>query len=51
MNAAGGGGTTELLAWMVAQAAAGETSGERLFYVASNEMRCGIGASVWREFA
>ena len=51
MNDAGGGGTTELLAWMVALAAAGETSGRKAFYVASNEMRCGIGASVWEEFA
>jgi protocatechuate 4,5-dioxygenase beta chain len=51
MNAAGGGGTTELLAWMVALAAAGETSGKKAFYVSSNEMRCGIGASVWEEFA
>lgn len=51
MNDAGGGGTTELLAWMVALGASGGTSGKRQFYVASNEMRCGIGASVWTEFA
>ena len=47
MNAAGGGGTTELLAWMVAMAAAGGAKGRSTFYVASKEMRCGIGAAVW----
>lgn len=47
MNAAGGGGTTELLAWMVAMAAAGGAKSRSTFYVASKEMRCGIGASVW----
>ncbi|HWK67272.1 MAG TPA: hypothetical protein VNS34_20280 [Rhizobiaceae bacterium] len=50
MNEAGGGGTTELLAWMVAMAAAGGTKGRRVFYVASAEMRCGIGATVWESF-
>lgn len=50
MNAAGGGGTTELLAWMVAMAAAGGAPGQTVFYVASKEMRCGIGATVWKEF-
>ena len=47
MNEAGGGGTTELLAWMVAMAAAGGTTSRPTFYIASSEMRCGIGASVW----
>ncbi len=51
MNEAGGGGTTELLAWMVAMAAAGGTGARTVFYVASAEMRCGIGASVWSRFA
>jgi aromatic ring-opening dioxygenase catalytic subunit (LigB family) len=51
MNAAGGGGTTELLAWMVAMAAAGGTRGRATFYVGSKEMRCGIGAAVWERFA
>lgn len=51
MNEAGGGGTTELLAWMVAMAAAGGTHGRSVFYVASQEMRCGIGATVWSTFA
>lgn len=50
MNEAGGGGTTELLAWMVAMAAAGGAGAEKIFYVASNEMRCGVGASVWSQF-
>ena len=47
MNDAGGGGTTELLAWMVAMAAAGGTAARSIFYVPSAEMRCGIGGSVW----
>lgn len=47
MNEAGGGGTTELLAWMVAMAAAGGTPARSVFYVGSAEMRCGIGGSVW----
>lgn len=47
MNEAGGGGTTELLAWMVAMAAAGGAPARTEFYVASPEMRCGIGGSVW----
>ena len=47
MNAAGGGGTTELLAWMVAMAAAGGTRARSVFYVPSAEMRCGIGGTVW----
>jgi aromatic ring-opening dioxygenase catalytic subunit (LigB family) len=50
MNEAGGGGTTELLAWMVAMAAAGGTRGRSTFYVASKEMRCGIGATIWENF-
>ena len=44
------GGTTELLAWMVAMAAAGGTRGRSTFYVASKEMRCGIGATIWENF-
>ena len=48
MNEAGGGGTTELLAWMVAMAVAGGTSASSIFYVPSAEMRCGIGGSVWK---
>lgn len=49
MNDVGGGGTTELLAWMVAMAAAGGTGGREVFYVASSEMRCGIGGTIWDE--
>lgn len=47
MNAAGGGGTTELLAWMVAMASAGGRRGKTAFYTGSKEMRCGIGATLW----
>lgn len=48
MEEAGGGGTTELLAWMIAMAAAGGARSEKVFYVSSNEMRCGIGATIWK---
>ena len=47
MNEAGGGGTTELLAWMVAMAVAGGTPARSVFYVGSEELRCGIGGSGW----
>lgn len=48
MEQAGGGGTTELLAWMVAMAAAGGAKSRKVFYVSSNEMRCGVGATIWQ---
>ncbi|WP_213765559.1 hypothetical protein [Caballeronia sp. dw_19] len=51
MNEAGGGGTTELLAWMVAMAAAGGAKARTVFYVGSKEMRCGVGASAWENVA
>ncbi|MDE0921206.1 MAG: hypothetical protein OSA08_14090 [Arenicellales bacterium] len=47
MEDAGGGGTTELLAWMVVMAAANGAKSRKVFYVGSDEMRCGIGASIW----
>ncbi len=47
MNAAGGGGTTELLAWMVAMAVAGGASARAVFYVGSAALRCGTGAITW----
>ena len=47
MEDAGGGGTTELLAWMVVMAAAGGAKSRKVFYVGSDEMRCGVGATIW----
>ncbi len=47
MVAAGDGGTVELLAWLVAMAAAGDCPGESVFYVPSVPLRCGMGGMVW----
>jgi aromatic ring-opening dioxygenase catalytic subunit (LigB family) len=47
MEQAGEGGTVELQAWLVALAAARNKVAERIFYVPSLEMRCGIGGVIW----
>jgi len=47
MEAAGGGGTAELMAWLVAMAGAHDTHARTAFYVPAVEMRCGIGAVTW----
>ncbi|MEO7403766.1 MAG: hypothetical protein ABIU95_08875 [Burkholderiales bacterium] len=51
MMAAGDGGTTELLAWLVAQGAAGgareNAKADTVFYVPSVPLRCGMGAVDW----
>lgn len=47
MEEAGGGGTAELLAWIVVMAAADRKAATPVFYVPSVEMRCGIGAAYW----
>jgi aromatic ring-opening dioxygenase catalytic subunit (LigB family) len=47
MEAAGGGGTAELMAWLVAMAGARDTRADTVFYVPAVEMRCGIGAVTW----
>lgn len=51
MEAAGGGGTAELQAWIVAMAAAVDKRAQPIFYVPSVEMRCGIGGVVWDQAA
>lgn len=47
MEAAGGGGTAELMAWIVALAGAADPHARTVFYVPAVEMRCGIGAVTW----
>lgn len=47
MEEAGGGGTAELQAWLVALGASRNTNADPIFYVPSVEMRCGIGGVVW----
>jgi len=47
MVKAGDGGTTELLAWLVAMGAAGERKARTICYEPSAALRCGMGAVVW----
>lgn len=47
MAAAGDGGTTELLSWIVAQGAAGRRPACTICYEAAVELRCGMGGVVW----
>ncbi len=47
MAAAGDGGTTELLSWIVALGAAGKRPARTLCYEAAVELRCGMGGVVW----
>jgi protocatechuate 4,5-dioxygenase beta chain len=47
MLAAGDGGTSELLAWMVALGAAGPRKARTICYEPAVELRCGMGAVVW----
>lgn len=47
MDAAGAGGTAELLSWMVVLGAVGRGGADVLGYTAWNEWRCGIGAVSW----
>lgn len=47
MEAAGSGGTSELLAWMVVMGATGERPGRSFGYAIHSEFRCGIGAVSW----
>jgi aromatic ring-opening dioxygenase catalytic subunit (LigB family) len=47
MEAAGSGGTSELLAWVVVMGAIGERRGRSFGYAAHKEFRCGIGAVAW----
>lgn len=47
MEAAGSGGTSELLAWVVVQGAIGEHPGHSFGYAVHRDFRCGIGAVSW----
>lgn len=47
MEAAGFGGTSELLAWVVIMGAIGETRGHTFGYAICTDFRCGIGAVSW----
>ncbi|MBI3707812.1 MAG: hypothetical protein HY246_09060 [Proteobacteria bacterium] len=47
MLAAGDGGTSELLAWMVALGAAGPRKARTICYEPAVELRCGMGAVAW----
>jgi aromatic ring-opening dioxygenase catalytic subunit (LigB family) len=47
MEAAGSGGTAELLAWVVVLGAIGERPGRSLGYAIVSDFRCGIGAVAW----
>jgi len=47
MAAAGDGGTTELLAWLVALGAVGDQPARTVCYEPAAALRCGMGAVVW----
>ncbi len=47
MEAAGVGGTAELLAWYPVMAAIGECRGESFGYTGWSNFRCGFGAVIW----
>ncbi len=47
MEAAGMGGTAELLAWYIVMAATGECRGESFGYTGWTSFRCGFGAVLW----
>jgi len=47
MEAAGSGGTSELLAWVVVMGAIGERRGRSFGYALHRDFRCGIGAVLW----
>lgn len=48
MEAAGSGGTAELLSWIIAMGAAGDAPCEELFYAARPEWRCGVAGVRWQ---
>lgn len=47
MEAAGSGGTAELLAWVIVMGAIGERRGHSYGYAICTDFRCGIGAVSW----
>jgi len=47
MEAAGAGGTAELLAWVVVLGAIGSRPGQSLGYTVHREFKAGVGAVLW----
>jgi hypothetical protein len=47
MEAAGSGGTAELLAWVVVLGAIGSKPGKSFGYTVHKDFKCGIGAVLW----
>jgi len=47
MEAAGAGGTSELLSWFIVMGAIGERPGESFGYTGWKNFRCGFGAVIW----
>ncbi len=47
MAAAGDGGTTELLSWIVAMGAVGDRKARTICYEPAVELRCGMGCVWW----
>ena len=47
MEAAGSGGTAELLAWVVVLGAIGPRPGKSFGYTAHKDFKCGVGAVLW----
>jgi aromatic ring-opening dioxygenase catalytic subunit (LigB family) len=47
MEAAGSGGTSELLSWVVVLGAIGSKSGRSFGYTVHREFKCGVGAVLW----
>ncbi len=47
MEAAGSGGTAELLAWVVVLGAIGPLPGRSFGYTVHKDFKCGVGAVVW----
>ena len=48
MEAAGSGGTAELLAWVIVMGAIGQRPGHSYGYAICTDFRCGIGAVSWK---
>ncbi|MBV8190464.1 MAG: hypothetical protein JO339_24690 [Alphaproteobacteria bacterium] len=47
MEAAGSGGTSELLSWVVVLGAIGSTPGKSFGYAVHRDFKCGVGAVLW----
>jgi hypothetical protein len=47
MEAAGSGGTAELLAWVVVLGAIGSKPGKSFGYTVHKDFKCGVGGVLW----